>query len=165
MGAHMLDPVEIAIFAALGLGFAIGVAALSRWSKQAPVRVAAYALIAVAFLFVGVALRAENAKAWLPIEMTGVALFGSLGMMGLIGSPWFVVAGLALHPAWAIAFHYIGTGSEFTPGPFAVATAAFDAALALWTAYCVYAAGKQGSSQAPSPAAVAAPAKSKGRAK
>jgi hypothetical protein len=166
MGAAMLDPVETAIFAALGAAFALGVAILSRWSQQGIARVAAYALIAVAFLFVGVSLRAENARAWLPIELTGVAVFGSLGMMSVIGSPWFVVAGLALHPVWAIAFHYVGTGSDFTPAPFAVAAAAFDGALAIFTAALLFLEKrKSAASGALEPAPAAARAKTRGRSK
>ena len=164
LGAAMLDPVEIAIFAVLGLGVAIVVAVLSRWSGRGVARVAAYALIAVAFLYVGFAFRADNPKAWVGVEMTGVAIFGSLAMMGTIGSPWFVVAGLALHPAWAIVFHYVGTGSDFTPPPVAVATAAFDAALALWTAYSVYSARREKASAGELEPAIAR-AKNKGRAR
>jgi len=86
--------------------------------------------------------------------MTGVALFGSAAGLSLIGSPWFVVAGLALHPLWAIVFHYVGSGSAFTPAPLALATAGFDGALAL-LAVAAIVLGK--------PAPAAAPAKKQGR--
>jgi hypothetical protein len=133
----MYDTSEIVIFTALGLVFAVGVAILGRWSKQDPIRVCAYALIASAFLFVGLALRSDNPGAWLGIELTGVAIFGSLALLSIVASPWFVFVGLALHPLWSIVFHFVGTGSAFTPGPFALAVAGFDGALALYALYCL----------------------------
>lgn len=131
----MLDTTEIAIFAAVGVVFALGLIALCRWSGVAAQRIAAYALIALSFLYVGFAFRAEEPAAWVGVEMTGVAVFGSLAGMSIIGSPWWVVAGFALHPLYAIYFHYIGAGSQFAPAPFVIANAAFDVAAALFVAY------------------------------
>ena len=131
----MLDTMEILIFAAVGLVFALGLVAFSRWSGMAAARLAAYALIALCFLYVGFALRAEEPAAWVGFEMTGVAVFGSLAAMSIIGAPWWVVAGFALHPLYAIYFHYVGAGSEFAPAPFVVANVAFDVAMALFVAY------------------------------
>ncbi|MBM3563380.1 MAG: PTS sugar transporter subunit IIA [Alphaproteobacteria bacterium] len=131
----MLDTTEIAIFAAVGLVFALGLVALCRWSGAPAQRIAAYALIAVSFLYVGFAFRAEEAAPWVGFEMTGVAVFGTLAGMSIIGAPWWVVAGLALHPFYAIYFHYIGAGSQFAPAPFVIANAAFDVATALFVAY------------------------------
>jgi len=71
------------------------------------------------------------------VEMTGVAIFGSLAYMSIIFSPWFLVVGLALHPLWAVVFHYNGSGAVFTPGPFALANAGFDVALALYAVYAI----------------------------
>ena len=122
----MLDPIEIGIFTALGVAFAAGLLFLALWGKQNPLRVSAYALIAVAFLYVGFAFRSLDPNSWVAVEMTGVAIFGSLAYMSIIFSPWFLVVGLALHPLWAIVFHYNGSGAAFTPGPFALANAGFD---------------------------------------
>ncbi|MCX7899471.1 MAG: PTS sugar transporter subunit IIA, partial [Methylocystis sp.] len=72
----MLDTTEIAVFIALGLIFAGGAVALGLWSKLDPKRLAAYALFAVAFPYVGFAMRAEESAAWIGFEMTGVAVFG-----------------------------------------------------------------------------------------
>ena len=69
--------------------------------------------------------------------MTGVAICGSLAYMAIIFSPWFLVVGLALHPLWAVVFHYNGSGAVFTPAPFALANAGFDAALALYAVYAI----------------------------
>ncbi|HXY59351.1 MAG TPA: PTS sugar transporter subunit IIA [Methylocystis sp.] len=153
----MEDITDIAIFVALGAAFAGGLGFLARWGKQDPVRICAYALIAVAFLYVGLSLSSDNPKSWTAIEMTGVALFGSAAGLSLIASPWFVVAGLALHPVWAIIFHYVGSGSAFTPAPLALATAGFDGALALFAAYTIL-------QRKPALAAALAPQKKKGRA-
>lgn len=134
-GLVMLDTMEIALFAGLGLLFAAGLAALSRWSQTRPARLAAFALIAVCFFYVGFAIRSEEPAAWIGFEMTGVAVFGTLAGMSLIGSPWFVVVGLLLHPVWALYVHYTGAGSEFAPAPFVIANAAFDVATGLYVAF------------------------------
>jgi hypothetical protein len=133
----MLDTTEIAIFAALGLVFAAALVFLARWSHKGAPRLAAYALIALSFIYVGLAIRSENPPAWIAVEMTGVAIFGSLGLMSIIGSPWFVVAGLLIQPLWALQFHYLGTGSVFVPPVIPIANAAFDVALALYIAFVV----------------------------
>lgn len=130
----MLDATEIAIFAALGVAFAIALVVLAHWAQKSAPRIAAYALIAVAFLYVGLALRSDNPGAWLGVEMTGVAIFGSLAMLSIIGAPWFVILGLLSQAAWAVQFHYIGSGSAFTPPAIAIANASFCVAIAL---YCL----------------------------
>jgi len=131
----MLDTVEIAIFAGLGVLFAIGLIVLSRWSKTRPSLLAAYALIAVCFLYVGFAIRAEHYETWVGFEMTAVAFFGTLAGMSIVGSPWFVTAGLALHAAWTLYEHYFGAGRDFAPATFVVATAGFDVTAALYVAF------------------------------
>ncbi|WP_036283799.1 hypothetical protein [Methylocystis sp. ATCC 49242] len=131
----MLDTMEIALFSGLGLLFAIGLAVLSRWSKTRPGLLAAYALIAVSFLYVGFAIRAENYETWIGFEMTAVAFFGTLAGLSIVGSPWFVVAGFALHPFWALYVHYIGAGSAFAPAPFVLATVGFDVGALLYVGY------------------------------
>ncbi|MGD9542903.1 MAG: PTS sugar transporter subunit IIA [Methylocystis sp.] len=149
----MLDTTEIAIFAAVGLVFALGLLAFCRWSGAAVQRVAAYALIALSFLYVGFALRAEDPTAWVGFEMTGVAVFGSLAGMSIIGSPWWVAAGFALHPFYAIYFHYIGAGSQFAPAPFVAANVAFDAAMAIFVAYAALRGARNAKGAGETPAA------------
>jgi hypothetical protein len=131
----MQDATEIFLFTALGVAFAVGLVVLARWGQKNVVRIAAYALLAASFLYVGFAMRSEAANTWVAIEMTGVAVFGSLAGLSFISSPWFLVAGLLLHPFWAISFHYLGTGSAFTSGPFALANAGFDVALGLYVGF------------------------------
>lgn len=134
----MLDTSEILMFTALGVLFAVGLAALSRWSQAGAARLAAYALIAVACLYVGFALRSDNPTAWAGFEMTGVAIFGSLAGLAIVRSPWFVVVGLALHPLWTYYFHYLGAGQAFAPAPFVLATMGFDVAAALFVAFSLW---------------------------
>lgn len=149
----MLDTTEIAIFAAVGLIFALGLMALCRWSGAPAQRIAGYALIALSFLYVGFAFRAEEPGAWVGFEMTGVAVFGTLAGMSIIGAPWWVVAGFALQPFYAVYFHYIGAGSQFAPAPFVIANAAFDVATALFVAYAGLRGARQKATAAEAPAA------------
>lgn len=135
IGHAMLDNPEIALFVGLGLLFALGLIALARWSKTRPALLASYALIAVSFLYVGFAIRSEEPATWVGFEMTGVAVFGTLAGMSIVGSPWFVVVGFLLHPVWALYVHYIGAGAGFAPAPFVFANVGFDVAVALYVAY------------------------------
>jgi hypothetical protein len=80
--------------------------------------------------------------------MTGVAVFGTLAGMSIIGSPWWVVVGFALHPLYAIYFHYIGAASQFAPAPFVVANAAFDVVMALFVAYAALRGGRKNATRA-----------------
>jgi hypothetical protein len=132
-----LDTMEIALFLGLGAVFAAGLLVLSRWSNARPALLAAYALVAVSFLYVGFATSAEESGTWIGFEMTGVALYGTLAGLSLIVSPWFVVAGLALHPIWGLYIHYYGAGRDFAPGPFVWATAGFDVAAAAVVAFLI----------------------------
>jgi hypothetical protein len=146
----MLDTVEIALFAGLGILFAIGLIVLTRWSKTRPALLAAYALIAVSFLYVGFAMRAENSETWVGFEMTAVAFFGTLAGMSIVGSPWFVVAGLLLHAGWTLYEHYLGAGQAFAPAPAVMATVGFDAVVALYVAFMTLR-GKKDGPQAAAP--------------
>ena len=137
-GSNMLSTTEIAIFLTLGVLFTGGLAVLAYWAKQRPALLAAYALIAVSFLFVGFAIRADNAATWIGFEMTGVAIFGTLAGLAIVGSSWFVVAGLALHPVWALYIHYFGAGGLFAPAPFVWATAGFDVTAALFVVFTIF---------------------------
>jgi hypothetical protein len=146
----MLDTVEIALFAGLGVLFAIGLIVLTRWSKTRPALLAAYALIAVSFLYVGFAMRAENSETWVGFEMTAVAVFGTLAGMSIVGSPWFVVVGLLLHAGWTVYEHYLGAGQAFAPAPAVMATIGFDVVVALYVAFMTLR-GKKDDAQAAVP--------------
>lgn len=131
----MQDALEFVIFPALGLLFGVGFIVLARWSGLKVRHVLAYGLIAVSFTYVALSGRSDNPSVWLGFEMTGVAIFGSFALLSIIGSPWWLVVGFALHPLWAIVFHYIGTGSGFTPSGYALGNAGFDVTIAAYLAY------------------------------
>lgn len=134
----MLDTTEIAIFAILGVIFAAGVIALVGWSKMNGARVAAYALIAVAFFYVGFAFRAEKPEIWVGFEMTAVAVFASLAFFSMMGRSWILFVGFVAHAAYAWHIHYVGAGQDFAPQTFVLTTIAFDVTMALYVLYLTW---------------------------
>jgi hypothetical protein len=81
-----------------------------------------------------------------------VAFFGTLAGMSIVGSPWFVVIGLLLHPAWALYVHYFGAGAAFAPAPFVMATVGFDVVAALYVAFTIVSGKKGNTAPAGAPA-------------
>jgi len=133
--ADMLSPLEIALFAAVGLIFAAGLIVVARWGGRNPARLAGYALLAACFIYVGLSLGSENPNSWSAVEMTAVAVFGSLIFLSRLTSPWVLVGALLLHPAWLIYVHYLGTAALFTPAPLVLANVGFDIGIALYLAF------------------------------
>jgi hypothetical protein len=76
------------------------------------------------------------------VELAQVIVFGTLGLLGLRGSPYWIAAGWALHPFWDYVLHYIGPGHTFTPWTYAIACISFDWLIAI---YIVVAYGVVGS--------------------
>jgi hypothetical protein len=109
-----------AVFAAIAFAF-------ERRTRQILVR----GLIVAAFFYVVFALRAHAGPAWLAIELGGVAVYGAIAWRGLSGSPWWLVAGWALHPIWDIVVHLIGPGRAVAPSEYAVACLTWDPVVAL----------------------------------
>ena len=68
------------------------------------------------------------------IEAVGVAVFGGMGMVGLFGRMWWIVAGWALHPLWDVGLHYLGPGRPFAPETYTVACLSFDLLVASYVA-------------------------------
>ena len=66
--------------------------------------------------------------------MAQVIVFGTLALLGLRGSPYWIAAGWALHPFWDVVLHYIGPGQSFTPWTYAIACITFDWLVALYIA-------------------------------
>ncbi|MFY9658954.1 MAG: PTS sugar transporter subunit IIA [Methylocystis sp.] len=145
----MLSPLEIALFAAVGLTFAAGLIVVARWGGRNLAPLAGYALLAACFIYVGLSLGSENPNSWSAVEMTAVAVFGTLIFLARLTSPWILVGALLLHPAWLIYVHYIGTAALFTPAPLVLANVGFDISLALYLAFLILRGG---------PAPVRAPA-------
>jgi hypothetical protein len=131
--------VPAAVGALLGAGFVVFARFSARWPQLGARRALGYALIATAAAYVGLAFASDNVKAWFGIEMTGLAIFGSFGLLGIVGSPWWLVAGFALHPLWHVVWHYLGAGSAFTPEWLALGLTGFDAAAAAYLVVAILA--------------------------
>src|SRR5215216_3088656 len=64
-------------------------------------------------------------QVWMLVELVQVVGFGTLALLGLRGSPYWLAAGWALHPFWDVALHYVGPGHPFTPWTYAIACVSF----------------------------------------
>jgi hypothetical protein len=84
----------------------------------------------------------DTSPIWMLVELAQVIVFGTLGLLGLRGSPYWIAAGWALHPFWDYVLHYIGPGHSFTPWTYAIACISFDWLIAI---YIVVAYGVVGS--------------------
>lgn len=91
-------------------------------------------LFVAAGLYVAFALRAGESTIWVVIEVVGVAIFGGMGLVGLFGSIWWIVAGWALHPLWDVGLHYLGPGRPFAPETYTIACLSFDLLVAAYIA-------------------------------
>jgi hypothetical protein len=52
---------------------------------------------------------------WALAELLQVVVFGTMALLGLRGSPYWLAAGWALHPFWDFLLHYTGPGEALTP--------------------------------------------------
>src|SRR5215216_4287991 len=84
----------------------------------------------------------DTQSIWMLVEIAQVIVFGTLALLGLRGSPYWIAAGWALHPFWDYVLHYIGPGHSFTPWTYAIACISFDWLIAI---YIVVAYGVVGS--------------------
>ena len=67
-------------------------------------------LFAAAGAYFGFAVLAGAGPIWMLVELVGVIVFGTMGLLGLRGSPWWLAAGWALHPLWDVVLHLNRTG-------------------------------------------------------
>jgi hypothetical protein len=104
------------------------------------------ALFVAAGLYVVFALRAGESTLWIVAEVVGVAIFGGMGLVGLFGSIWWIVAGWALHPLWDVGLHFLGPGRSFAPETYTIACLSFDLLVAAYIAIA-YAVGQLRSRQ------------------
>ena len=99
-------------------------------------------LFVAAGLYVVFALRAGQSTLWVVAEVVGVAIFGGMGLVGLLfGSIWWIVAGWALHPLWDVGLHFLGPGRSFAPETYTMACLSFDVLVAAYIAIA-YAVGR-----------------------
>ncbi|HEX5887646.1 MAG TPA: DUF6010 family protein [Pyrinomonadaceae bacterium] len=83
-------------------------------------------LFAAAGAYFGFAFNPATPRIWILIELLQVVAFGTLGLYGWRGSPYWLALGYALHPVWDFGLHYLGPGSSFAPLPYAIACISFD---------------------------------------
>jgi hypothetical protein len=75
----------------------------------------------IIFLFIaagayfGFTFLAAGPRIWMLLALVQVIVFGTLGLLGLHGSPYWIAAGWALHPLWDAGLYYIGP--EFSIAP------------------------------------------------
>lgn len=109
--------------------------ALSRWTRDIVARaLLAFLLCGAALTYVYFAAKAGEGTGWVIAELAGVAVYGSLALRGLSGSPLWLAAGWALHPVWDVALHYSGPGHAFAPDAFAITCLSFDLLVATYIA-------------------------------
>jgi hypothetical protein len=91
-------------------------------------------LFAAAGAYFGFAIGAGAGPIWTLIELVQVVIFGTMALLGLRGSPYWIAAGWALHPLWDVGLHYIGPGRSFAPMTYAIACISFDLVVAAYIA-------------------------------
>jgi hypothetical protein len=91
-------------------------------------------------VYLGFAIAGGASGPWVLAELVQAIALGVLGLLGLRGSPYWLVAGWALHPLWDVVLHYFGAGHEFAPDSWVIACVSFDLIIATYIA-AVHASG------------------------
>lgn len=91
-------------------------------------------LFTAAGAYFGFAVAAGAGPIWTLVELAQVVIFGTMALLGLRGSPYWIAAGWALHPLWDVGLHYIGPGNSFAPMTYAIACISFDLVVAAYIA-------------------------------
>ena len=100
---------------------------LSRFVKDIVGRtLLATVLFAAAGAYFGFAFNETTPRIWVLIELLQVIAFGTLGLYGWRGSPYWLALGYLLHPLWDFGVHHIGPGRSFAPVPYVFACVSFD---------------------------------------
>ena len=89
-------------------------------------------LFAAAGAYFGFAFNPATPRVWLLIELLQCIAFGTLGLYGWRGSPFWLALGWALHPVWDFGVHHLGPGHTFAPLPYVIACISFDWVVALY---------------------------------
>ena len=94
-------------------------------------------LFAGAGAYFGFAFNDQTPRVWALIELLQVIAYGTLGLYGWRGSPFWLALGWLLHPVWDFGLHYLGPGSSFAPLSYTMACISFDCVVAayIFTAY------------------------------
>ncbi len=88
-------------------------------------------LVIAALIYVGFALFGPAPSPWLFIEIIGVVIFAAFAWLGINRAAFWLAAGWAIHIAWDVGLHQIGTGQVFTPAWYPPLCIGFDTAVAL----------------------------------
>ncbi len=108
---------------------------LSRFTKEIVGRSLLVAVLLVAALvYIVFAVRAGEGTFWVVGELVGVGIYGTMGLLGLRGSPWWLAAAWAAHPLWDVALHYFGPGGSFAPVGYTIPCLSFDLLVAAYVA-------------------------------
>ena len=108
---------------------------LSRFTREIYGRAfLAMLLFAAAGAYFGFAALAGAGPIWSLVELVGVFIFGSMALLGLRDSAWWLAVGWALHPLWDVVLHLIGPGGSFASQPYAVVCITFDWVVAAYIA-------------------------------
>ena len=89
-------------------------------------------LFAAAGAYLGFAFNPNTPRIWLLIELLQCIAFGTLGLYGWRGSPFWLALGWALHPVWDFGLHYLGPGDSYAPLPYVFACLSFDWVVAVY---------------------------------
>lgn len=89
-------------------------------------------LIVAAGAYFGFAAQSAPDRTWMLLELLQAVAFGTLALVGMRGSPYWLALGWALHPVWDLGLHFFGPGDRFTPWTYAIACLSFDLVVALY---------------------------------
>ena len=92
------------------------------------------ALLIAALAYVLFATWAGERPSWVVGELVGVGIYGTMAVLGLRRSPWWLAAGWAAHPIWDVVLHYLGSGSSVAPEGWVIACVSFDLLVASYIA-------------------------------
>jgi len=128
---------SLLLVGAVGAGLLIAFSfLLSRFTREIFGRsLLAISLLIAAGAYLGFVIVASAGSTWILVELGQVVAFGSMALLGLRGSRYWLVAGWALHPLWDIGVHYFGPGHSYAPFEYAVACGSFDLVVAAYVAF------------------------------
>ena len=130
---RIVEPIYLATISSSALTIALAVLRLrARRDVRIEKLLLALFLGGMPFIYTLTALRNGASGNVLAMEGTAILVFGALAVVGLIGSPWFLVAGIAGHGLLWDASHHVT--HLVVPGWYAVFCLVVDVILAAYVA-------------------------------
>ncbi|NKX50784.1 hypothetical protein HER39_09445 [Arthrobacter deserti] len=106
---------------------------LSRFGRDILGRaVLAFFLCAAGAMYVVFAVGAGAGTGWTLVELAQVLVLGTMALLGLRRSPYWLAAGWAIHPFWGVLLHLVGPGNHFAPASYAISCITWDWVVALY---------------------------------